>query len=130
MKTLNMTSILNSFSPKLDGSQRDHVKALIHDFRREQEQQMKNIQMEADKQKQRQKQLHATEMVRIPKTVKQMSVDDFNLLYQCDLLQMIRETEAVVTTNSVLPAGLQTPSFKSKMKLETPSRTVRRGEGI
>lgn len=128
-----MTSVLPSFqqSPKFDGSQRDHVEALIHDFRREHEQQMKNIEMEADKQKQKQKQLHAKEMVRIPKSVKQMSVDDFNLLYQCDLLQMIRETDgAASTTTAVLPVGLQTPSFKSKMKMETPSRTIRRGEGI
>lgn len=126
-----MTSVLPSFpSPKFDGSQRDHVDALIHDFRREHEQHMKNIQMEADKQKQKQKQLHAKEMVRIPKNIKQMSVDDFNLLYQCDLLQMIRETDGVATTSNALPAGLQTPSFKSKMKIETPSRTIRRGEGI
>ena len=126
-----MTSALPSFqSPKFDGSQRDHVDALIHDFRREHEQHIKNIQMEADKQKQRQKQLHAKEMVRIPKNVKQMSVDDFNLLYQCDLLQMIREMEGTSNATAVLPAGLQTPSFKSKMKIETPSRTIRRGEGI
>lgn len=127
-----MTSVLPALqSPKFEGNQRDHVEALVHDFRREHEQHMKNIQMEAEKEKQKQKQLHATEMVRIQKSVKQMTVDDFNTYFQCDLLQLIREAQCVVTTTAAtLPEGLQTPSFKSKMKMETPSRTIRRGEVI
>lgn len=134
-----MTSVLpvlhHHQSPKFDGSHRDQIEALVHDFRREHEQQMKNIQMEGDKQKQKQQQLHAKEMVRIPKSTKQMTVDDFNTLYQCDLLQMIHETDGVAmmitsTSAASLPASLQTPSFKSKMKIETPSRTIRRGEGL
>jgi hypothetical protein len=83
-------------------------------------------------------QIHAANMVKIPRNVKNMTIGEFDAVYHCDLLQLIKD---IRKDNSQIHQPLadktsrhqqlvsETPDVGSRSgrRLQTPSRTVRKG---
>ncbi|KAL7561859.1 hypothetical protein ACA910_009694 [Epithemia clementina (nom. ined.)] len=88
-----------------------------------------------------QQQVYASAMMKLPRTVKNMTVAEFNALYKANLLISLIKTLDALSTNSwktSIPheSNLHTPAIAPKQPIETktkitsPVRTVRKGEPI
>ena len=81
--------------------------------------------------KNQQQQAYASGMLKLPKSLRSMRVSEFNALYKMDLLQAARRIREGVgkKRDREQPIVAETPNpTRPHKKLETPSRTARRGE--
>lgn len=83
-------------------------------------------------------QIHAANMVKIPRNVKNMTIEEFDAVYHCDLLNLMKGIRSNYSQSSHPPSTKQmrhqqlvseTPemSGRARGRLQTPSRTVRKG---
>jgi uncharacterized protein YaaQ len=118
------------------GTNCEHVSALMEDIKSQFNQRLESLQGEVTTSKNAQQQMYASAMVKLSKNVKRMKVREFNALYKCSLLDIIR---SICDEQGQLAAGtkkrdrmeVETPSAavrRSSRNLLTPSRTLRRGE--
>ena len=123
----------------LDGSSASQVKLLLEDLREKVVQQQQVLSAEAQTGKKEQLGSHYSGMMKLPKSIKKMTVREFDQQHKCNLLQLITSVTNNTMTGKkrIRPTtgkDLETPAPMSKVAggkaITTPSRTVRRGEAI
>jgi uncharacterized protein YaaQ len=118
------------------GTNCEHVSALMEDIKAQFNQRLEALQADVTASKNNQQQVYASSMVKLSKNVKRMKVREFNALYKCSLLELIRSIcdekgQFATATKKRDRMEVETPSAavrRSNRNLETPSRTLRRGE--
>lgn len=114
------------------GTNRDHVTTLIEELRQQFQQRLKALKSELVASKHEQQQVLASAMVKLPKRIKNMSVREFNSEFNCDLVNMVKAVREEDVSKKRDRDATETPSpmRQGGVKLQTASRTVRRGEAI
>jgi uncharacterized protein YaaQ len=118
------------------GTNCEHVSALMEDIKAQFNQRLESLQGDVTASKNTQQQVYASAMVKLSKNVKRMKVREFNALYKCSLLDIIRsicedQGPLAAATKKRDRMEVETPSAavrRSSRNLQTPSRTLRRGE--
>jgi hypothetical protein len=87
----------------------------------------------------------STGLMKLTKSVRSMSVRDFNRQYKCNLLSLLKSKDGVVLSGSSVPASgkplimdankkrcyeTPAPNMRRPAQLNTILRTARRGEGL
>lgn len=137
----------------VDGTNRNHVSMMIQDLERGLTKQLAAIETDMLTCKQEQLEAHNKGMMKIPKGVREMTVQDFNKKYGCNLLELLHTAKSNVTgtasadtameaTMKKMPAPMcgkrdrvfETPALNRGIRpMQTPGgtmRTVRRGEKL
>lgn len=129
-------------SDDLNGCNRQQIELLVEDLKQQLSQQIHVLMTESEKGKQEQTQVYFSNMLKLPKNVKKMTIRDFDAAHKCKLLEMITLTSSTVATAAaakkrVRPAtitDLETPAPVRRPHdhrlLTTPMRTVKKGEAI
>jgi hypothetical protein len=118
------------------GTNCEHVSALLEDIKAQFNRRLEGLQADVTAAKNAQQQVYASAMVKLSKNVKRMNVKEFNALYKCSLLDIVRsirdeQGSNAGTTKKRERMEVETPSAavrRSNRTVQTPSRTVRRGE--
>jgi len=121
---------------------------MVRSIRRRFQERMSQLAADATKSKNLQEQVYTKAMLQLPKSVRQMSVDEFNTLYGCDLIEQIKSIrdQHGIGSSAGAAAGasygdnnggvLETPAPARRAAQqqpyygETPLRTVRRGAAL
>lgn len=124
-----MTSVKDAIP--LEGLSSTNLTTLMGKLKLQLDAKIDTLQDDCISEKNKLKDIFAAAMVKIPRNVKAMRVGEFNALYKCDIL-------AVIESLPESAAGkkrdrFETPSQPStgagrRIPLQTPSRTVRKGE--
>ena len=123
-------------------STRDHLplktRTLLESMEKELEQRMMPIRRAAEKTQEQLASAHVAGLCRLPRAVKQMTVEEFNRQHGCDLVAILMTNNnnnngsgIGLAKGTALSRDLQTPAVKRPRNLRVPqtgSRTVRRGE--
>lgn len=114
----------------IKGIGRLQVEAVQDDLRSQFNQRLETLKTDCLGAKNKQKQAYASSMLKFPKNIKTMKVSEFNALYKCDLIEIVKRIRSRELSQSRDMGDLETPQplRRSQRKLQTPSRTVRRGE--
>lgn len=125
----------------IDGSNPEHVTALLDDLKVEFNKQLEALKADVMSAKNMQQQAFASGMVKLPKKDKSLSIAEFDKTYGCDLITIMKN----IRDEQVLA---QRPASKKRERLEneiktpapvrrshrcgmrTASRTIRRGEKV
>jgi hypothetical protein len=123
----------DSGDSKIVGNSCENVSSLLEAIKAQFNERLDSLQSKVSVSKSNQQQLYASGMVKLSKNVKRMTVGEFNALYKCSLLDIVRSIrdECGPASKKRDRMEVETPSAsvrRSSRNLETPSRTVRRGE--
>lgn len=131
-------SMANEDSP-VDGSNPDHVRLLLEDLDAKFQTHLELLNADLFTLKNEQKSVHNTGMMKLPKSIRQMTIREFNQAHSCDILSLLKSKDGVqmMPTNGFkkrdrMPV-LETPAptkFRAQQGPGTILRTVRRGEAI
>jgi len=134
----------------VDGTNESHISMVIEDLEKGFEKKLDGIKTEMMECKNEQLQAHYSGMMKIPKSTREMTIQEFNDKYNSNLLDLLRMTRSAsigntspsVSTGVVarkVPAPMcgkrdrfETPApYRANRPMQTPAtvvRTVRRGE--
>eukprot|EP00934_Nitzschia_sp_Nitz4_P006275 Nitzschia sp. Nitz4//scaffold68_size99682//28591//29420//NITZ4_004557-RA/size99682-processed-gene-0.16-mRNA-1//1//CDS//3329556572//6265//frame0 len=139
---------LNNPIDTVDGSNADHVRSLLEDLQTKYNQILAQLQSELAQTKLQQEEALNVGLMKLPKSVRKLTVQEFNQAHQCDLLALLKSKDGVVlplrpeASNSThttlgkkrdLPPGLETPAptrAGARGAPMTETRTIRKGEGL
>lgn len=112
----------------LNGAEPEQIQLLVDDLKKEMLDRQKSfLTAEAQTGKQEQHHAYCTGMLKISKSLKKMTVRDFNKAHNCNLLELLSTN---VGKKRPLKA-METPAPTMQGKAAaTPSRTVARGEAL
>jgi len=133
---------------QIDGTNERHIQMLIEDMQNALNKQLASIKMISVECQQDQLQAYASALMKIPKTIRQLSVAEFNDKYKCNMLDILKTARSsTAITDKAPPAkttamtaaacgkrerGLETPApYRNSRPMTTPTtavRTVRKGE--
>lgn len=123
-----------------DGSNIEQVNALLQDLDSKFENICNVLKAELEQHKCQQEEMMTTELIKLPKSIKQMTVKDFNESHGCDLLAILKSKDGVIPTKNanLVPmkrnfnSVMSTPAIRPRnpANLTSAMRTVRKGEGI
>jgi hypothetical protein len=123
-------------SVEIDGSNADHVRALLEDLETRRDQIVALLRTELADNKLQQEEALSTGLMRLPKAIRQMTVREFNQAHGCDILAALKSKDGVVPVaqkkRDFNMAVLETPAPRSR-NVHAPNsmlRTARRGEGL
>ncbi|CAJ1959340.1 unnamed protein product [Cylindrotheca closterium] len=127
-------------SSSFDGSKIDQVNALLEDLDGKFDNICSVLKAELNQHKCQQEEILSTELVKLPRSIKQMTVKDFNESHGCDLLAILKSKDGVIPSSNtnLIPmkrafnSVMSTPSIRPSNPALQGSvlRTVRKGEGI
>ncbi|EEC47609.1 predicted protein [Phaeodactylum tricornutum CCAP 1055/1] len=119
---------------EIDGTNAAHIASILDDLKSEFQQRLDSLAADLTQSKNKQQQAYASGMVKLPKSIKSMKVSEFNALYKIDLIRAVRrvrEDHPIVSKNrDRLATATPEPTRRNNRPIETPSRTVRRGEAL
>jgi hypothetical protein len=119
-------------SDEIDGSNADHVKLLLEDLQTKYDQIIANLQADLVDNKMQQEEALNVGLMKLPKSIRQMSVRDFNQAHNCDILAVLKGKDGVKLTNKrdCTVAVAATPAPRSRKAADPASalRTKKRGE--
>mmetsp|Transcript_25809 Transcript_25809/g.63221 ORF Transcript_25809/g.63221 Transcript_25809/m.63221 type:complete len:235 (+) Transcript_25809:61-765(+) len=123
-----------------DGSKIEQVNALLEDLDTKFDNICSVLKAELVQHKCKQEEMLSTELVKLPRSIRQMTVKDFNESHGCDLLAILKSKDGVIPSKNanLIPmkrnfnAVMSTPAVRpSNPAIQTSlMRTVRKGEGI
>jgi hypothetical protein len=112
---------------------RNHMELILQELQESLENRITILKSQATKAKDAQKQCWVNATVKIRKSIKEMTIRDFNAHYNCDLISLLLQKSDNTQRNKVLPletvASTPAPS-KMVSKSELAIRTVKRGEEV
>ena len=135
----------NNDSSKIDGTNIHHVRLMIDGMQEKHDQMVAFLKSDLEDNKLEQAECLSTGLIKLSKSVRNMSVRDFNRQYKCDLLALLKSKDGVVLSGASLPAAGKPPTMDINKKrcYETPAprmqrpaqlntimRTARRGEDL
>ena len=138
----------NDGDSPVDGSNPDHVRLLVEDLDAKFRTHLELLNADLFSLKNEQKSIHNTGMMKLPRSIRQMTVREFNLVNSCDLLSILKSKDGVqMASVGTAGAAAANAGFKKRDRmpvLETPAptkfraqnapgtvlRTVRKGEAI
>lgn len=104
---------------------------ILRNLKTQLRQRLDDLESQLTSAKNEQHQVYMTGMMKLTKSMKNMKVAEFNALYKCDLLQLVQPTRSngpQKMRDHQLEHETPAPARRSNRNIETPSRTVRRGE--
>lgn len=123
-----------------DGSNIEQVNALFQDLDTRFDNICSILKEELVQHKRQQEEMLSTELIKLPRSIKQMTVKDFNSMHGCDLLAILKSKDGVIPTQktNLIPmkrnfnSVMSTPAIRPSNPANQTSvlRTVRKGEGI
>ena len=139
-KRLNVKSWRNEKTDSaIDGSNSDHVKLLLEDLKTKYDQMTALLKAELVDTKMQQEEALSAGLMKLPKSIRQMSVREFNRSYKCDILSLLKSKDGVKEVKAMAPKKrdhnivvAETPAPRSRNPTAPNSvlRTARRGEGL
>lgn len=112
----------------LNGAKPEHIQLLVDDLKKEMLDRQKSfLTAEAQTGKQEQHHAYCTGMLKISKSLKKMTVRDFNKAHNCNLLELL--TANVGKKRPLKATETPAPAMRGKAAA-TPTRTVARGEAL
>ena len=113
----------------LDGSKPEQIQLLVDDLKKEMLDRQKSfLTAEAQTGKQEQHHAYCTGMLKISKSIKKMTVREFNKAHNCNLLELISTNTG---KKRPLNKTMETPAPAMRGRAAaTPTRTVARGEAL
>ena len=135
----------NDDSSKIDGSNAHHVRLVIDGMQEKYDQIVSDLKSDLEDNKLEQGECLSTGLMKLTKSVRSMSVRDFNRQYKCNLLSLLKSKDGVVLSGSSVPASgkplmmdankkrcyeTPAPNMRRPAQLNTILRTARRGEGL
>jgi hypothetical protein len=124
--------ILKAPSSAVDYWDRSHMMLLLQELQESLDNRLAILKSQASKAKDAQKQCWVNATVKIRKSIKEMSVQDFNAQYKCDLISLLTKSETTQRQSVYPMSSVASTPAPSKMtsKTELAIRTVKRGEEI
>jgi hypothetical protein len=116
----------------VDGTKPEQIQFMVDDLRKQMLDRQQVLTTEAQTGKQQQTDAYFSGMFKMSKSLKKMTVRDFNEAHNCSLLELLSMTNDVVGKKRPLVA-METPApstMRAGKAAATPSRTVARGEAI
>ena len=127
----------------VDGSNPDHVRLLVEDLDAKFQTHLELLSADLFTSKNEQKSVYNTGMMKLPKSIRQMTIREFNQVHSCDLLSILKSKDGVqkmapaaadgFKKRDRMPPVLETPAptkFRAQQAPGTLLRTARRGEAI
>jgi hypothetical protein len=123
----------------VDGSNPDHVRLMIEDLDTKFQQHLELLNADLFRLKKDQKQVHSTGMMKLPKPVRQMTIREFNQMYSCNILSVLKSKDGVkqVARENSFQNRERMPVLKTpapmRARTQAPGtilRTARKGEAI
>lgn len=122
---------------KIVGTNRDHMSMILEELKGRLQQQLEGLKADYNTGKSKQRQVLTSGMTKLKKNVKTMTVSEFNWLFKSNLIDSIKRVREEHSKKPPLSkkrdrmeAETPEPVRRSHRNLETPSRTVRRGEAM
>lgn len=128
-------------SSEFDGSNAEQVQLLLEDLHTKYDQLVSILKADLVQHKCQQEENISTGLVKLPKSIRQMTVKDFNQSHNCDILAILKSKDGVTAASAAatsIPkkrdfgAVAATPSVRPRNAAIPSSalRTVVKGEGI
>lgn len=127
----------------MDGADPETVRLLLEDIKAKLDKRLKVLETSLMTTQQTINNGYSMEMVKVPKSVKQMTVREFNQKHGCNILDLLKRNDGVILSsasnsnpsNSLkrpLPPVAETPAPRSRPAQDPGSilRTVKRGEQV
>jgi cell division septum initiation protein DivIVA len=125
---------------EFDGSNAEQVQLLLEDLQAKYDQLVSNLKADLDQHKYQQEETLSTGLVKLPKSIRQMTVSEFNQSHNCDIVAILKSKDGVTTAAAAasipkkreFEAVAATPSVRPHNPSNPNSvlRTVAKGEGI
>jgi hypothetical protein len=96
------SSSTSSSSLKMDGSNADHIRSMIEGLQEKHDQMIAFLKSDLDDCKLEQEEVLSTGLIKLPKSVRNMSIKDFNQQYSCDLLSLLKSKDGVVLAGAAV----------------------------
>jgi len=148
-RTATKRQILGNFSgenggkneaPKIDGTDKEHVRLLLEGLQKRYDHLVADLKSELEDNKFDQDECLSTGLIKLSANVKKMKVSDFNRLYKCNLLSILKSKDGVVLSGGSKPLVVDAkkkrcfetpaPGMRPPGQLNTIMRTARRGEEL
>ena len=125
----------SSSSSSVNLRKKDHLVAFLQDAHDQLETEKDKLTNETNKAKQELKQTHAAGMLKLAKSIKKMTIREFNQQYNCNLLEVVFANRSIVPSNAKkrIRNELETPAAKKTNLNNLPNtltRTVHRFEAL
>ena len=133
----------NKGDSKIDGTNAHHVRLVIDGMQEKHDQIVAFLKSDLEDNKLEQEECLSTGLIKLPKAIRTMTVEDFDRQYSCDLLALLKSKDGVVAKGAVgnAPAAVvdatkkrcyetPAPRMRRPAQLNTVMRTARRGEGL
>ena len=114
---------------EIDGTNVEHVHFLLEDLQTKYEQLLENLKSDLHQHKLQQEEVFASGIVKLPKSIRQMTVQEFNMAHKCDILKLLKSKDGVLPTSSSSTTNLllQKKRDYHMAVAETPAPTRSRG---
>ena len=113
---------------EIDGTNVEHVHFLLEDLQTKYEQLLENLKSDLHQHKLQQEEVFASGIVKLPKSIRQMTVQEFNMAHKCDILKLLKSKDGVLPTSSSSTNLLLQKKRDYHMAVaETPAPTRSRG---
>lgn len=131
--------------PEFDGANQDHVKILLEGLNSKYDEIVANLKADLMDAKLQQEEALNIGLMKLPKSIRQMSIKEFNESHQCDLLSLLKSKDGVLRSQSysissdtsgkkrdfpMAVAATPAPRSRNRDCPNTEMRTVRKGEGL
>jgi hypothetical protein len=127
----------NTSSQEIDGSNADHVKLLLEDLDTNYDQVIALLNADLVDTKLQQEEALSTGLMKLPKSIRQLSVREFNQNHNCDILAILKGKDGVFQSKkrdfNMAAVAAQTPAPRARNNPTAPNsvlRTARKGEGL
>ena len=120
----------------IDGSNADHVKLLLEDLQTKHDQMINLLKADLVDTKMQQEEALSTGLMRLPKSIRQMTVREFNQAHNCDILALLKGKDGVKPKAmkprdyNMAVAATPAPRTRNPNAPNSVLRTARRGEGL
>ena len=129
-KRLNVKSWRNEKTDSaIDGSNSDHVKLLLEDLKTKYDQMTALLKAELVDTKMQQEEALSAGLMKLPKSIRQMSVREFNRSYKCDILSLLKSKDGVKEVKA-MAAHIKTFKDKYLCKGQRRRRNNQPGEAV
>jgi hypothetical protein len=102
------SSMASSTSRRMDGSNADHIRAMIEGLQEKHDQMIAFLKSDLEDCKLEQEEVLSTGFIKLPKSVRNMSIKDFNQQHSCDLLSLLKSKDGVVLAGTAAAAVVST----------------------
>jgi hypothetical protein len=86
----------------MDGSNADHIRSMIEGLQEKHDQMSAFLKSDLDDCKLEQEEVLSTGLIKLPKSVRNMSIKDFNQQHSCDLLSILKSKDGVVLAGAAV----------------------------